>query len=107
MWQRPAGAPKVDLERERILSRSAIENPLQWSIGNKSTVPIILPVDFGRWKPGRQRTRGHDMLRSYAMGGGVEIGKVSSTDIHGADAETHASCIDPVEIHQTLEGSLP
>src|SRR5215471_15398549 len=46
------------------------------------------------------------MLRFYAMGGGVEIIKVASANIHGADAETHASCIDPVEIHQTLEGGL-
>src|SRR5215471_3752441 len=45
------------------------------------------------------------MLGSYAIGGGVEIGKVSSTDIHRADAQTHMSCVDPVEIHQALEGS--
>jgi hypothetical protein len=40
------------------------------------------------------------------MGGGVEIGKVTCTNIHGADAEAHVSCIDPVEIHQTLENCL-
>src|ERR1700756_4510670 len=106
MWQRPAGAPKIDLERERVFPRLAVEHPLQWSVGNKSTVPVILPVDFGGRKAGRQRTAGHDMLRPYGIGGGVEIGKVSSTNIHGADAEAHASGIDPVEIHQTLEGSL-
>src|SRR5262250_1735270 len=46
------------------------------------------------------------MLRSYAIGSGVEIGKVSGTDIHGANAEAHGSGIDPVEIHQPLEGGL-
>src|SRR5262245_3524590 len=45
------------------------------------------------------------MLRSYAMGGGVEISKVSSAHIDGADAEAHAACIDPIEIHQTFEDS--
>src|SRR5215470_11280620 len=106
MWQRPAGAPKIDLERQRVFPRSAVERPLQRSVGNKSAVPIILPVDFGGCKAGRQRPAGHDMLRSYAIGGGVEIGKVSGTDIHGANAEAHGSGIDPVEIHQPLEGSL-
>src|SRR5215813_10163681 len=106
MWQRPAGAPKVDLERERVFSRLAVERPLQWSIGNKSTVPVILPVDFGGRKAGRQRTAGHDMLRRYAIGGGVEIGKVPSTNVHGAHTEAHATGIDLVEIHQTFEGSL-
>src|SRR5262249_41546593 len=106
MWQRPTGAPKVDLERERVFSRLAVEHPLQRSVGNKSTVPVILPVDLGGRKAGGQRTARHDMLRPYAVGGGVEIGKVSSTDIHCADAETHVPGIDPVEIHQLLEGSL-
>src|SRR5215475_15014700 len=105
MWQRPAGAPEVDLERERVFARPAVEHPLQRSVGNKSTIPIILPVDFGGRKAGRQRTAGHDVLRPYAMGGGVEIDKVSSTNIHGPDAEAHASCIDPVEIHQALKSS--
>src|SRR5262249_41924671 len=72
----------------------------------KSTVPIILSINFSSRKARRQRAAGQDMLRSYAMGGGVEIGKASSTDIDGADAEAHVSCIDPVEIHQTLEYSL-
>src|SRR5690242_1747928 len=106
MWQRSAGAPKVDLERERVFPGLTVEHPLQGSVGNKSTVPIIPPIDFGGRKARRQRTAGHDMLRSYAMGGGVEIGKVSSSNIYGADAEPHVSCIDPVEIRQTLEGSL-
>src|SRR5262245_4256057 len=106
MWQRTAGTPKVDLERERVFPRLAVEHPLQRSVGNKSTVPIIFSIDFCGRKARRQRAAGHDMLRSYAMGGGVEIGEVSSTDIYGADAEPHVSCIDPVEIHQTLKGSL-
>src|SRR5215475_7384003 len=105
MWQYPVGAPKVDLERERVFSRLAVEYPLQRSVGNKSTVPVILPVDFGCRKAGRQRTAGHDMLRLYAIGGGVEIGKVSSTNVHCAHTETHATSIDPVEIDQTFEGS--
>src|SRR6516165_5591529 len=104
MWQRPAGAPKIDLERERVFPRLAVEHPLQWSVGNKSTVPVILPVDFGGRKAGRQRAAGHDMLRPYAMRGGVEIGKVPSTNIHGADTEAHATGIDPVEVDQTFEG---
>src|SRR5215813_14558776 len=106
MWQRPASAPKVDLERERIFPRSAVEHPLQRSVGNKSTVPVILPVDFGGRKTGRQRTAGHDVLRAYAIGGGVEIGKGPSTNVHGADTEAHATGIDPVEIHQPFKGSL-
>src|SRR5262245_49942768 len=106
MWQRPAGAPKVDLKRERVFPRFAVEHPLQRSVGNKSTVPIIFPIDFGGRKARRQRAAGQDMLGSYAMGGGVEIGKVPRTNIDGADAEAHASCIDPVEIHHTLEDSL-
>src|SRR5262245_745243 len=106
MWQRPAGAPKVDLERERVFPRLAVEHPLQRSVGNKSTVPIIFPIDFCGRKTRRQRAAGHDMLCSYVMGGGVEIGKVSSSNIDGADAEAHGPCIDPVEIHQTLEDSL-
>src|SRR5262245_2917487 len=106
MWQGPAGAPKVDFKRERVFPRLAVEHPLQRSVGNKSTVPIVLPIDFGGRKARGQRTAGQDMLRSYAMGGGVEIGKVSSANVDGADAEAHVSCIDPVEIHQTLEDSL-
>src|SRR5215468_3994474 len=106
MWQRPAGAPKIDLERERVLPRLAVEHPLQRSVGNKSTIPIILPVDFGGRKAGRQRTAGHDMLRPYAIGGGVEIGKVPSTNVHGAHTEAHATGIDLVEIHQTFESSF-
>src|SRR5262247_822609 len=105
MWQRPVGAPKVDLERERVFSRLAVEHPLQWCVGNKSTVPVILPVDFGGRKTGRQRTAGHDVLRPYAIGGGVEIGKGPSSNVRGADTEAHATGIDPVEIHQTFEGS--
>src|SRR6516165_4794964 len=100
MRQRPAGAPKVDVERQRVFPRLSVEHPLQRSIGNKSTVPIILSVDFGGRKAGGQRAARYDVLRSYAMGGVVEIGKVSSTNIHGADAEAHGSGIDPVEIHQ-------
>src|SRR5215510_8060613 len=106
MWQRPGPAPKVDLERERVFSRLAVERPLQWSVGNKSTVPVIFPIDFGGRKAGRQRTAGHDMLWPYAIGCVVEIGKVPSTDVHGAHTEAHATGIDPVEIHQALEGRL-
>src|SRR5262245_23168320 len=106
MWQRPAGAPKVDLERQRVFPWLGVEHPLQRRVGNKSTVPIILSVDFGGRKAGRQRAARYDMLRSYALGGVVEIGKVPGTNIHGADAEAHGSGIDPVEIHQPLEGSL-
>src|SRR5262249_58734975 len=100
MWQRPAGAPKVDLERERVLSRLAVEHPLQWSVGNKSTVPVILPADFGGRTTGRQRAAGHDMLRPYAIRGGDEIVKVPSTNIHGAGTEAHATGIDPAEVQQ-------
>src|SRR5262249_10638127 len=106
MWQGPVGAPKVDLEREGVFSRLAVEHPLQRRVGNKSTVPVILPVDFGGRKTGRQGTAGHDMLRGYAIGGGVEIGKGPSTNVHGADTEAQATGIDPVEIHQPFKGSL-
>src|SRR5262245_4132573 len=105
MWQRPGAAPEVDLERERVFSRAAVEHPLQWSVGNKSTVPVILPVDFGGRKAGRKRTAGYDMLRPYAIGGGVEIGKVPGSNVRGAHTEAHGTGIDPVEIHQTFEGS--
>src|SRR5215813_2291264 len=46
------------------------------------------------------------MFGSYAMGSGVEIGKVSSADIYCAHAKAHVPCVDPVEIHQALESSL-
>src|SRR5262249_32803710 len=106
MWQRPPRTPKVDLERERVFPRLAVKHPLQRSVGNKSAIPIILAVDFGGRKARRQRTAGQDMLRSYALGGRVEIGEVSSTTIYAAGAEAHDGSIDPVEIHQTREESL-
>src|SRR6516165_4546885 len=106
MWQFTACVPEIDLERERILARFVVEHPLQWRVGDKSAVPIVFAVDFGSRKAGRQRTAGNDMLRSNASTRGVEINKVASAYVHAADAEAHASGVDPVEIHQAFERSL-
>ncbi len=83
--------------------RPACEHPLQRRVGNKSAVPIILTVDFGGREARREGAAGDNMLRSNAMGCGVEIGKISSTHAHCADAEARESGVDKVEIHKTLK----
>ena len=98
-----AGAPEIDLEGQRILTRSAVEHPLQRRIRHEAAVPILLAVDLGRWKPGRQRAAGHHMRRADLMRGVVEIDEVAGADVHSADAETHRAFIDQVEVHQALE----
>ena len=101
-----ARAPEIDLERQRVQPRPAVEHPLQRRVGNEAAVPIIFAVDLGRRKSGRQRAAGDDMRRADAMGRGIEIDEVAGSDIHRADAEAHGAGIEPVEVHQALERRL-
>ena len=38
--------PQVDLKSQRVAPRLAVEDPLQWRVGDKPAVPIILAVDL-------------------------------------------------------------
>src|SRR5437588_390594 len=52
--QLAARVPQIDLERERVEPRLVLQYPLQRRVGNETAVPIILAVDFGGGKAGRQ-----------------------------------------------------
>src|SRR5262245_25994318 len=59
-----ARAPEVDLECERVLARSVLDHPVKRCVREETTVPVVFALDFDRRKAWRQRTAGHDMLRS-------------------------------------------
>src|SRR5262249_8147178 len=80
--------------------------PLQGCVGDEAAIPIILAVDFGCGKTGRQRAAGNDVLGPDAMGRVVEIGEVTGSDVDGANAEPEVTGIDAIEIHQARERPL-
>jgi len=55
---RTVGVEQVDLKAEATAAREAVEHALQWSIGHKPAVPILLAVDLHRRKPRWQGAAG-------------------------------------------------
>ena len=97
-------APEVDLKCKRILApRVALDHPLQWRVGNKAAIPVLLAVDFDGRKAGRQCPARHDMLGGNLLSAGVEIDKIAGPDIDCAGAEARHSSIKTIKIHQALE----
>src|SRR6202035_2001322 len=76
-------------------------------IGKESAVPIVLAVDFNRWKAGRQRTARHNMLGADNDMRTVEIGKLPGPHIDRTNAQAHVlGIVDAVEINQPLQRLL-
>src|SRR5262249_37609824 len=105
-WQLALRVPEIDLEGERVSPRPAVEHPLQRCVGNEATIPIILAIDLGGWKAGRQRAAGDDMRRGDPMGGGVEIDKIPRPYVDRADAQARATGIDAIKVDEALERGL-
>src|SRR5208283_3972086 len=91
---------------QRILPWLGRKHPLQRRVGNEAAVPIMLALDFGGGKAGRQGAARYDMFHADIMRGVVEMDEVAGFHIHRADTETCDAGIDEVEIHQAFEGSF-
>src|SRR5271167_891487 len=95
---------QIDLKRERVLSRPAVEHPFERRVGNEATVPVMLALDLGRREAGRQGATGDHMLSEDLVGGAVEVDEVAGSNIDGADTEARRAGVNQVEIHQTFKG---
>src|SRR5258706_1365147 len=99
--QRAVRGPEIDLESQRIAPHFGIDNPLKWRIGNETTIPVEIAVDFDGRKARRQRAACHHMFGPDRVALIVEIDEVSRPHVDGAGAEPSLTGIDAVEIDKT------
>src|SRR5262249_42933385 len=105
-WQLTLCVPEIDLEGERVSPRPAVEHPLQGRIGDDAAIPIVLAIDLGGRKAGRQRTAGDDVRRGDPVRGAVEIDEIAAPYIDRADAQARAAGVDAIEVDEALERGL-
>ena len=95
----------VDLERKGVLAVGSLEDPLQRRVGDEAAIPIMLALDLDG-EAGGQRSARHDMFGSNDVRVVVEIDEVAGGNVDRADAKTHFSGIDAVEVSQPLQRRL-
>src|SRR5262245_33661621 len=93
------GAEKVDLEDAHVLARSttSLEHIFEGGVGNESSIPIGLIINRDGREAWRQSAARHDMLRTYRLGGGVEILHVACQYLYRADACPHQPRLQEAE----------
>ena len=97
-----ARALHVDLERKGVL---AVGSRTHCSGVLETRPPSQCSPSIDRGKPGRRSAR-HDMFGSNDVRVVVEIDEVAGGNVDRADAKTHFSGIDAVEVGQPLQRRL-
>src|SRR5258708_1558450 len=73
-----ARIPEVDLERQGVEMRTAVDDPLQWGVRDQAAIPVVLAFDLHGCEPRRQGCARHDVLRPDRVRRGVEINEIST-----------------------------
>src|SRR3984957_2473669 len=106
--QMTARAEQVDLKDQKCVGVVFIQHVIERRVGGDAAVPVMLAFDHDGREAWRQRTGGHDVLRTYLFAELlefeiIEISEVARGHADGADAEPGLEIVDPVEIHQMLQ----
>ena len=102
------GAEQIDLEDADIfLMIASIHDPLQWRVGDKAAIPIVLAFDFDGREARRQRAGSGNVQRIDAAAvlelGAVEIAEVGAFDLDRANAQPRGAAVEQVEIDQAFQ----
>src|SRR5262249_52738233 len=79
-------------------SATPLEHIFEGGVGNEASIPIGLTINRDGRKAWRQSAARHDMLRTYRLGGGVEILHVACQYLYRADACSHHARVQQVEV---------
>jgi hypothetical protein len=63
----------------------------------------MLPFDLDRRETRRQCAARHDMLWANRVHLGVEIDKIATSHVDGADTQTDCACIETIEVDKSFE----
>src|SRR5262249_13754342 len=79
---------------------------LQWRVGHKASIPIVLAIYLDGGKAGWQCSARHDVLWPNRVGFGVEVDEIARPHIDSARAVTRDAGVETIKVDEALQRVL-